>query len=112
MAKIGEKEKKVTLHLEDGDAGLTLRQPSNEEINEYHLALYDINGEGKEQMAERIRVRSEFFDKLITGVENLEDEEGNALDSEGCKRVLRSLSKAAISQKLFEDGGLRFSVKN
>jgi hypothetical protein len=75
---------RAKLTLSTGDAYVTLREPTNEEMNEYQASKF--NGPDKATPAEAMmhlkRVMGEFFDKLVTGFEDLEDSEGQPVTVE------------------------------
>lgn len=79
MAKL-TKEIKASLKLDDGEAVLTLRQPTNQELNEFMAERYSYSG--KKMRDNSYTARAEFFDLLLTKVENLEDSEGVPITAE------------------------------
>lgn len=64
--------------LPTGDAFLTLREPTNEELNSYQADKYDVpdKATAKDAMQHAKNVQAAFFDLLLTKVEDLEDSEG------------------------------------
>jgi len=93
----------------DGEAvELSFRNPSNQELSEFLASRWEPGKKGrvKDQSHE---ARCEFFDLLITGVKNLEDEEGNPVTPER-KDVIPSNWKSDIVFKKFENSDIE--IKN
>lgn len=57
------------------DAIITLRNPTNEEFNNYYNKRFEGFGYGKNK-DNSFCARVEFFDLLLLNIENLEDESG------------------------------------
>lgn len=110
MAKIGA-ERKVSLHLDDGDASLFFRQPTNEELNNYFAKGLELQAQAKDKRANLVPLRVQMFDSLLVRVENLEDQHGNSLDHEGAKAAILEAHKSVIVVRLIEEG-VSFDIKN
>jgi len=69
---------RVKLTLSTGDAYVTLREPTNEELNDYQAKKFDIPDKASpsDAMLHVKKAQGEFFDKLVTGFEDLENNEG------------------------------------
>lgn len=101
MAKL-RKSNKATVHLEDGDVILHYRNPTNEELAEFI-------SERIEPGADIVKVRGAFFDRLLTGVDNYEDEEDKPIEVDR-KELIPITWKAAIVFREFE--GVEIDLKN
>lgn len=68
----------IKLTLSDGDAYIVLREPTNEEINNYHADKYDIppNATPADAMFHVKQAQGRLFDLLLQDVIDLEDEQG------------------------------------
>jgi hypothetical protein len=64
---------KVCVRVEGEGVPLTLRRPTTQELNEFLASRYDVRGGLTDNS---INARCEFFDLLLTGVEDLEDDSG------------------------------------
>jgi len=104
---------RATLKLSTGDAYVLLREPSNEEMNEYQAAKF--NGPDKATPAEAMmhlkRVMGEFFDRLVIGFEDLEDSEGRAVTVERKDEFPLHLKAEIIFQR-FDRVPVEFDEKN
>jgi len=61
-----------------GDDGkIVLRQPTNKEWNEFTAARYPMKRGGARMVDKSNSARIHLFDKLITGIDNIEDESGS-----------------------------------
>lgn len=69
---------RVKVSLPTGTAHITLREPSNEELNDYQSKKFDVPDKATpaETMLHVQRAQAAFFDLLIENVEDLEDEHG------------------------------------
>ena len=69
---------RIRLTLSTGDAWVILREPTNEEMNDYQARKFYAPDKATpaEAMMHVKRVQGEFFDTLVTGFEDLEDGEG------------------------------------
>lgn len=86
----------------DGDkATFTLRQPTNEELNEFLAARYQTSRHGR-MRDNSIAARVAFFDTLLVGVENLTDCLGNPVTPE-TKQLIPTIWKTAIVFSEFEN---------
>ena len=64
---------KISVRADGELVPLTLRQPTTKELNEFLASRYDVRGGLTDNS---INARCEFFDLLLTGVEDLEDDRG------------------------------------
>ena len=82
MAKLSKTFRAEVIFHEEVVA-FTLRTPTNEEVNEYQGSQTAVLGmEHLDEMGRDALMRSnryEFFDSLLDKVENLEDEDGEAI---------------------------------
>lgn len=69
---------RVRLTLPGGDAFVLLREPTNEEMNAYQAEKFSVPDKATpaEAMMHVKQVQGKFFDLLLTGFEDLEDEQG------------------------------------
>lgn len=99
MVKLGS-EVKVGLEVNGEQVLITFRQPTNAEINRFLSNRFTMRGR---QMNDRsVQARVEFFDLLVTRIENVEDEHGQAVGAEQTEKIPANWKNAAILQA-FED---------
>jgi hypothetical protein len=69
---------RVKLTLSTGDAFVILREPTNEEMNAYQADKFNVPDKAgpPEAMLHVKQAQGRFFDLLLTGFEDLEDETG------------------------------------
>jgi hypothetical protein len=72
---------RARLPLSTGDAYVLLREPTNEELNNYEARKFDTPDKATpaDAMLHVKKVRGEFFDLLVTGFEDLEDADGKPI---------------------------------
>ena len=103
MAKL-KNELTASVMLGDEKVLLSFRAPTNEELNDFMAKRHEVSA-GKRNIKVRdnsLVARAEFFDKLLTKVENLEDSEGKPITPER-KELIPSTWKNDIVFRLFED---------
>ncbi len=106
MARIASQITSV-IKVGDEEVIVTLRKPTNKELNEFLAARYEVGR--KNRMKDNSHVaRVELFDKLVVKIENLEDESG-PVDA-GRKEAFPANWKNDIVFKSFEDNEIE--VKN
>ena len=83
MAKLTN-ELEATVKLGGEDVNIYLRNPSNEEMNDFLSKRYDVsaNKKGGKVKDNSLLARANFFDNLVSKIENLEDAEGKAITAE------------------------------
>lgn len=106
MARL-RKEIKVTVKLNDEDVVLVLREPSNQELNEFLAKRYEIKRNKLKDNC--LSARVELFDLLLTGVQNLEDADGVPITSDR-KDMIPATWKNDIIFKHCEDNEI--DIKN
>ena len=69
---------RVKLTLSTGDAYVILREPTNEEMNAYQAEKFNIPDKAgpADAMLHVKRMQGKFFDLLLVGFEDLEDDQG------------------------------------
>jgi hypothetical protein len=69
---------RVRVTLPSGDAFLILREPTNEELNAYQARKFNMPDQAtpEEASLHAKNITADFFDLLLTGIEDLEDAEG------------------------------------
>lgn len=87
---------------------LSYREPTNEELNKFLSRRY-IAGKGGGVRDTSLKARVEFHDKLLTGVDNLEDEDGAPVTVERADKIPVNW-KNEIIFKQFEQTGI--DIKN
>lgn len=77
MARI-PKNRIVIITLPSGEARITLREPTIEELNAYQAERLDLRpgSAPADRLTQAKKAQAQFFDLLITSVENLEDDQG------------------------------------
>jgi len=105
--QIGNSELKATVTVGDEEVEFTLREPTNEEQNNFLGKRYELK---RNKMKDKsLDARVEFFDLLLTGVNNLEDAEGKAITPKR-KDLIPNRWKDKVVFRLFEDDDIE--IKN
>lgn len=107
MAKL-TKEIRAKVKVDGEDVVFVLRKPTNEELNGCLAKRYEVSKRGKDVKDASYLARVELFDQLLTGVENLEDDNGPI--TVGRKSEIPPNWKAEIVFKAFEDNEIE--IKN
>lgn len=94
-------EHRVALNFGDEQVVFTLRNPSNKELNDFMASRWDIKRRGKLK-DNTIEARAALFDKLLTGVENLEDTAGVPIGPDRPGEIPENWKSSVIFQ-LFEE---------
>lgn len=101
-------EYRIELAVDKDTVVFVLRRPTNKELNDFLSDRYDVGRRGR--LKDRsIEARAEFFDLLLTGIENLEDESGAPVGPEK-KELIPTNWKSAVIFSAFED--IEISEKN
>lgn len=103
-----KKEIKMSLTTEDGSVTFTLRKPTNEELNEFLGDRYEVEKKGKLK-DKSLTARVALFDTLLTGVDDLVDDDENPIGPDR-KEEIPANWKSAVVFKAFED--MEISEKN
>ena len=106
MAKLG-KGWKAEVPLGDEIVTLHLREATNPEINKFKGSRYITKGKRMDDKSNE--AREELFDKLCTGIENLESHDDTPITVERIEEVPSNWKHDIIFQK-FEDTDI--DVKN
>lgn len=106
--KLGS-EIKVELPVGNEEVLFTFREPTNAELNRFLSGRFSMAMRGKQVNDKSVGARVEFFDLLITKVDNLEDEDGKPITAEQ-KDKIPSNWKNAVILEAFEN--TEASVKN
>lgn len=95
------RDHKVKLTIGEESVTFALRHPTNQELNEFMADRYEVGRKGK--MNDRsTEARCAFFDRLLTGVENLEDVDGAAIGPDR-KELIPINWKSQVVYQVFED---------
>jgi len=95
-------ETKVSLLLQgDESVDFYFRKPTNKELNDFLDSRYEMGRRGK-MKDNSIQARVDFFDLILTRVENLAGEDGMPITPDR-KDEIPSNWKAAAIYKAFED---------
>jgi hypothetical protein len=93
-------ERRIAITVNDEQVHFTLRQATNQEINQFLSARFSTK-RGKFGDSST-PARCNFFDKLLTKVENLEDPSGDPVTAE-TKDKIPANWKASIILSLYEN---------
>ena len=96
-----KKEIKIALTIAEESVLFTLRKPTNEELNEFLGERYEVEKKGKLK-DKSLTARVALFDTLLTGVENLTDENDNPIGPDR-KAEIPANWKGSVIFKAFED---------
>lgn len=107
MAKLST-ELSASVKVGGEEVLFTFRQPSNKELNEFLTKRYELRG-AKRMSDNSLNARGQFFDLLLTGIKNLEDEKGDPITLERSE-LIPATWKNDIIFKLFEDNEIE--IKN
>jgi hypothetical protein len=99
----------ATVKVDGEDVGLKLRRPTNQELNNFLASRYETSGKGGRIRDNSLNARCELFDRLIVGVDNLEDSEGISITPERVE-IIPANWKADVVFKCFEDSEI--DIKN
>ena len=105
--KIGNNKLKATVTVGEEEVEFTLREPTNEEQNKFLGKRYEMK---RNKMKDNsLDARVDFFDLLLTDVNNLEDTEGKAITPKR-KDLIPNRWKDKVVFRLFEDDDI--DIKN
>ena len=105
--QIGNSELKATVTVGEEEVEFSLREPTNEEQNKFLGKRYKMKRNKMEDKS--LDARVEFFDLLLTGVNNLEDADGKPITPER-KDLIPNRWKDKVVFRLFEDDDIE--IKN
>lgn len=100
MAKLS-KEHKVEY---GGDAIIMMREPTNAEWNELNSERAKVGRKGRVSTAGALKARCKLFDKVVTSIENLEDDVGK-ITLETLERIPARLKEQWIIETFEADDG-------
>lgn len=105
--KIGNIDLTATLSVGDEEVEFIFREPSNEEQNKFIAKRYEVK---RNKMKDNsLAARVEFFDLLLTGVNNLVDDKEKPI-TPARKELIPNRWKDKLVFRLFEDDEVE--VKN
>lgn len=109
MARL-KKERQASVMLGDEEVTFTFREPTDEELSKFLSGRYNLKIKGQQELKDTsVMARRDFFDLLLTGVDNLEDAEGNEITPSRCTEIPLQWKNGVIL-RLFE--GQEINVKN
>jgi site-specific recombinase XerC len=108
MAVKLQKELKAVIAVGEENVTFTLRQPSNKELNDFLAERYEV-GKRNRMKDNSTPARIEFFDKLLTGVENLVDANDQTITPAQADQIPANWKNDVIF-RLFENNEI--DVKN
>lgn len=94
-------EHRIDLTIAGETVTFILRDPTNRELNDFLAARYSTSRKGRLRDRSN-QARAEFFDTLLTGVENLEDSDGSPVTPDKRDRIPLNWKSAVIFTE-FED---------
>ncbi len=101
-------EVKIGMDVAGEEVLFTFRNPSNAELNRFLSGRFSMRGR---QMSDRsVQARVEFFDLLITGIENVEGEDGKPITAEQADKIPTNWKNAVILEAF--ENTTEISVKN
>ncbi|HBR16831.1 MAG TPA: hypothetical protein DD725_04365 [Deltaproteobacteria bacterium] len=107
MARLTSEVKEV-VKLNGEEVILTLRRPTNAEISDFFAKRYKPTGK-QGVKDDSYAARIDLFDRLLMGVENLEDAEGKPITAER-KEIIPAIWKYVVIFKNFEEGSVNIQI--
>ena len=95
------KDHRIDLTIGKETVTFILRKPSNKELNDFLADRYDTTRRGR--LKDRsVAARADFFDMLLTGVENLVDDDDNPITPAAAEKIPLNWKSSIIFSE-FED---------
>lgn len=93
LTETGTLEKREPVSVDEGK--IVLREPTNKEWNVYDGSRFEFTKKGRVKKGDQASAKCELFDQIVTGLENIEDDEG-LIPLNGISRIPARYKQRAI----------------